>query len=99
MYDPAAGNIKSYLNGVLNSTVGQSTLNISGTGFRLSSGGTGLGAGETMDEFRVYGRALNARELWLPTTLSFRWYLPPMKPAYVDLSPRPCHHAASVQAR
>ena len=63
VYDPVAGNIKSYLNGVLNSTVGQGALNISGTGFRLSSGGTGLGLGETMDEFRVYGRALSAQEL------------------------------------
>jgi PKD repeat protein len=66
VYDPILGNIKAYHNGVLNNTVAQGVLNINGTGFQVGgySGSTGMGAGQLMDEFRFYDRALDAQEVF-----------------------------------
>lgn len=66
VYDPVAGDIKAYHNGVLNNTVAQGALNISGSDFKVGgySGSTGLGPAEMMDEFRFYDRALDAQEVF-----------------------------------
>ena len=64
VYDPVAGDIKAYHNGVLNNTVAQGALNISGAAFNVGTyTGTGMGPGQLMDEFRVYNRALSATEV------------------------------------
>lgn len=65
VYDSSLGNIKGYLNGVLATTVAQGAVNLTGTGFRVGnrSGATAtssLLAGRWLDEFQVYGRALDA---------------------------------------
>lgn len=67
VYDPLLGNIKSYHNGVLNSTVSQGTLNINGSNFYVGgyTSSTGMGSGQLMDEFRLYNRALDANEVLL----------------------------------
>ena len=66
VYDPVAGNITSYHDGVLNTVVAQGALNISGTQFKVGgySSSTGIGAGQVMDEFRFYDRALDAQEVF-----------------------------------
>lgn len=61
VYDATAGNIKGYLNGVLNVTQAQGAVNIVGTDFRVGSYGSNFGIQPTMwmDEFMVFGRALD----------------------------------------
>lgn len=67
VYDPLAGNIKAYLNGVLVNTVAQSSVPISGTTGPLKIGSysssNGLPAGGKMDDVRIYNRALSAQEV------------------------------------
>ena len=66
VYDNNAGNIKAYLDGVLNNTVSQATSTISGTGsFQIGAyaSSTGLNSGGLMDEFRIYNRALSLNEV------------------------------------
>ena len=66
VYDPIAGNIKGYLNGVLVTTVAQTGPTINGAGpFKVMgySSNVGSPAGGLMDEFRVYNRALNTTEI------------------------------------
>ncbi|MEI6766414.1 MAG: LamG-like jellyroll fold domain-containing protein [Bacteroidota bacterium] len=65
VYDKNLGNIKSYVNGVLNSTVAQPPLYISGMGFHVGSynSGPGLPLNGLMDEFRFYDRALSQPEI------------------------------------
>ncbi|MEM7039238.1 MAG: hypothetical protein AAF570_19840, partial [Bacteroidota bacterium] len=66
VYDPTAGEIRAYHNGVLNNTVSQGTLNINGADFRVSSpSSTGLGSGQLLDEFRFYDRVVDANEIML----------------------------------
>lgn len=66
VYDPVAGDIKAYHDGVLVNTVPQGALNITGTAFQLCyASGTGMGAGQLMDEFRFYDRAVPAAEVLL----------------------------------
>lgn len=66
VYDPVAGNITSYHDGIINTVVPQGPLNITGTGFTVGgyTSSTGLGAGQIMDEFRFYDRALDAQEVF-----------------------------------
>ncbi|GAA4335550.1 LamG-like jellyroll fold domain-containing protein [Flaviaesturariibacter amylovorans] len=64
--DPAAGNVKAYVDGTLVNTVSQSNFSVSGSGpFRVGgySGQNGLPAGTLLDNFRVYKRALSAAEV------------------------------------
>ncbi len=65
VYDAVAGNITSYHDGVLNTTVAQGALNITGTDFKVGgySSSTGMASGQIMDEFRFYDRALDAQEV------------------------------------
>lgn len=67
VYDSTLGNIKSYVDGVLNSTVAQlAALNISGAGpFKVGgySGSSGLLGTGLLDDFRIYNRALSAQEV------------------------------------
>ena len=66
VYDSAAGEIRAYHNGVLNNTVAQSALNISGSAFKVggySSSFTGMANGQLMDEFMMFGRALPPAEI------------------------------------
>lgn len=67
VYDPIAGNIKAYYNGVLNNTVAQGALNITGADFKVGgyASSTGMGANQLMDEFRFYNRAVDANEVLL----------------------------------
>jgi hypothetical protein len=67
VYDPAVPEIRAYLNGVLNTTVAQPLVNISGTGFIVGgyagSANSGLPSGALLDEFRVYSRVLPVQEI------------------------------------
>ncbi len=66
VYDSLTSNVYGYLNGVLVSTVAQTTINLTGTGpMKVGSynTNTGLPAGGLMDEFRLYDRALSATEV------------------------------------
>ncbi len=66
VYDPTLGDIKGYLNGVLVTTVAQSSANIVGTGpLKVMGYSTNVGspAGGKLDEFRLYDRALTAAEV------------------------------------
>ncbi|NVK66253.1 MAG: PKD domain-containing protein [Flavobacteriales bacterium] len=66
VYDSVAGDIKAYHDGVLNATVPQGALNITGGAFTVGgyNTNTGLAAGQIMDEFRFYDRALDAQEVF-----------------------------------
>lgn len=66
VYDATANNVKAYMNGVLVNTVTQGTLNITGTGpFKVMGYSSNVGApvGGSLDEFRVYNRALSPAEI------------------------------------
>lgn len=69
VYDSADGEIRSYLNGALNSVVPQAPLDIQGTGavgfyvMGYNASSFGMRAGTVLDEFRVYGRAIDQSEL------------------------------------
>ncbi len=66
VYDPIAGDIKAYLNGVLVNTVAQVGPTINGAGpFKVMGYSSNVGSpvGGLMDEFRVYNRALNTTEI------------------------------------
>ncbi len=71
VFDAATNDVKAYLNGVLVSTVAQTTVNITGTGPLKVMGynaNVGAPAGGLLDEFRVYNRALSAAEIGLIST-------------------------------
>lgn len=67
VYDAGAGNMKGYLDGVLVTTVAQSsTMSFSSAGpFKVMGYNTNVGApsGGKLDEFRLYNRALGASEI------------------------------------
>lgn len=69
VYDSASTTVKTYVNGVFQSSVGQSPLNIVSTvaflvgGYGHSSSFGSIPVGALMDEFRVYRRALDATEV------------------------------------
>ncbi|MFC5270637.1 T9SS type A sorting domain-containing protein [Adhaeribacter terreus] len=66
VHDATAGNIKAYVNGVLNSTSTQTAVNFSGAGPFYVGGypsNNGLPTGGLLDEFRLYNRALTAAEI------------------------------------
>ncbi len=66
VYDASIPEIRAYKNGVLNATVAQAALNITGTGpFKIGAQGSsaGLPLGMVLDEFRLYNRALSATEI------------------------------------
>lgn len=62
VYDSTAGNIKGYLNGALATTVNQGSVNITGSNFIVGNWSTtsaGLDSNRWIDEFMVFGRALD----------------------------------------
>lgn len=66
VYDMPNNQIRSYVNGVLISTVAQTTVSINGPGpFKVGgySSSTNLPSGSFMDEFRLYNRALSLAEI------------------------------------
>jgi cysteine-rich repeat protein len=67
VYDPAARNVKAYLNGTLINAVGQSTpLSFTGAGpFKVGGYSTAnaLPANAVLDDFRLYFRALSATDV------------------------------------
>ncbi|MCW3103862.1 MAG: hypothetical protein JWO09_2302 [Bacteroidetes bacterium] len=66
VYDMPANEIRAYVNGVLVSTVAQTTVSINGPGpFKVGaySGSASLPAASLMDEFRLYNRALTVPEI------------------------------------
>lgn len=66
VYDGTAGEVRGYLNGVLDTIVSQTPPTISGTGPFLVGGyssSAGLTTGASMDDFRVYNRALTPTEV------------------------------------
>lgn len=66
VYDMPNNVIRSYVNGMLSSTVAQTAVNITGTGpFKVGgySSSNCLPSGSLMDEFRLYNRALTQAEI------------------------------------
>ena len=64
VYDAAVPEVRTYKNGVLNSTAPQAALNIpTGTGFKVGGYSTSATMIGKMDEFRLYNRALDAAEI------------------------------------
>jgi hypothetical protein len=66
VYDGAAQEIRSYLNGVLNATVAQTTTPVfTGTGFKVGGYSTsgGILTGTSIDDFRIYNRAISPTEV------------------------------------
>ena len=66
VYDSTVPEIRAYVNGVFQSAVSQSALNLNGSGpFKVGgeASSVGLEAGGLLDEFRFYDRALDAAEV------------------------------------
>lgn len=66
VYDSASTTVKTYVNGVFQSTTSQSALNLSASVvFKVGGYGTAtaIGVGWLLDEFRVYKRALDSTEI------------------------------------
>ncbi len=66
VYDSATTTVKTYVNGVFQSSVAQSQLNLTAAVvFKVGGYGTAaaIGAGWLVDEFRVYSRALDSAEI------------------------------------
>lgn len=63
VYDSTAGEVKGYLNGVLSTTTNQSAINLLGSELLVGNYRTttqSVGVDRWMDEFMVFGRALDA---------------------------------------
>ena len=73
VYDATVPEVRAYLNGVLNNTVAQSGVTVVGTApFKVGgySTSSGMAAGELMDDFKLFNRALDpgtesSRQEWL----------------------------------
>ena len=67
VYDSSVPEVRTYVNGVFQSSVGQTGVDLTSTSdiFKVGSRGTstGLAAGELFDEFRFYNRALDDVEI------------------------------------
>lgn len=64
VYDASAANIKGYVDGVLQTTISQGAINISGSGSFIVGGySSSTGINGKIDEFRFYNRALDATEI------------------------------------
>ena len=65
VYDATLSEVRAYVDGVLNNTVSQPAVSISGTGLQIGgyATNTNLAAGGLMDEFRIYNRALTQSEI------------------------------------
>jgi hypothetical protein len=64
VYDAAVPEVRTYKNGVLNSTAPQAALNIpTGSGFKVGGYSSSAILIGKMDEFRLYNRALDAAEI------------------------------------
>ena len=64
VYDSAAAEIRTYKNGVYNTTVSQTPLNLAaGSGFKVGGYSTTRTMRARIDEFRVYSRALDTTEI------------------------------------
>jgi len=64
VYDSATSAIKAYKNGVLDTIVSQTPLNLgAGTGFKVGGYSTNMSMTGYMDEFRLYNRALSDAEV------------------------------------
>lgn len=63
VYDATVPEIRGYYNGVLAVTVPQAAISLTGTGFQVGGYATNSGLSGTMDEFRLYDRALTATEI------------------------------------
>ncbi|GEM_PF-6873196 len=84
VYDAAAGEARSYVNGVLNQTVAvTSPLTFTGTApFKIGQYATSSGLNGLMDEFRIYNRALSVSEIL--TTINGTIVTGPCTTATVD---------------
>ncbi|NIR94110.1 MAG: S8 family serine peptidase, partial [Gammaproteobacteria bacterium] len=72
VYDDAAGEVRAYLNGVLNNTVAQTGVSIVGTAnFKVGGYSTSncIASGELMDEFKMFNRPIDVvttnQDFWL----------------------------------
>jgi hypothetical protein len=65
VYDKNLGNIKAYVDGVLNNTVAQPPIALNGSAFHVGcySSSAGLPLNGLLDEFRLYDRALSQPEI------------------------------------
>ena len=62
--DASVPEIRAYVNGVLNNTVAQATVAVSGTGpFKVGGHSTSAAMDGSLDEFRFYNRALDQTEI------------------------------------
>lgn len=87
--DATAGNIKAYVDGVLNNTVSYPGAgNITGgSNFTIGdySGGGALLSGSKIDEFRLYNRALDASEILLTYNQTLPIYSAPNDAGVTDI--------------
>ena len=66
VYDSVAHQIRAYVNGVLNNTVAQGAVTVTGTGpFELLgyNGSASLPLGAQLDDYRVYRRAMTGADV------------------------------------
>ena len=90
VYDSASSSIKIYKNGVLDNTVVQTPLNITGgTGFSVGGYSSSAGLEGLMDEFRFYKRALSQAEI----TATWNHELPVVPPIGVV---NPCRSGLNI---
>lgn len=99
VYDGTAQEIRSYLNGVLNVTVAQTTVPVfTGTDFKVGGYSTsdGILTGTSIDDFRIYNRAISPAEVLQIANACMSTGLSEIFNPKVSIYPNPTNGVANV---
>jgi hypothetical protein len=99
VYDGTAQEIRAYINGVLNVTVAQTTTPIfTGTGFKVGGYSTSAGilTGTSIDDFRIYNRAISPAEIMQIVNACVTTDLPEIFNPIVSIYPNPTNGISNV---
>jgi len=100
VYDGTAQEMRAYINGVLNITVPQTTPPVfSGTGFKVGgySTSSGILTGTSIDDFRIYNRAISHSEIMQIVNACTTTDLPELFSPKVSIYPNPTNGTSNVQ--
>ncbi len=99
VYDGTAQQIRAYINGVLNTTVAQTTPPVfNGTGFKVGGYSTSAGilTGTSIDDFRIYNRAISPAEIMQIVNACITTGVPEIFNPKVSIYPNPTNGISNV---